>query len=266
MSHTRVRVLVPRHYEPNRALLARAGTDKTFLSFAWWGVWGKELRTATSNVEQNNKTNNKRQKVHMNMWNKAGICAVLPTKTQGLWGYIFITLWRCICRVCLKSLLLDWDYWSAINRLGEADRHPSPNLLITDEPRTILRRVRGKVKTLPCSSDACQLKQQLLAPPQVTQPEKNPTRPLCAPHIQFLVCHGKRGHKHLGSTFPSRSRRFVVSAPTKDETTSGTYHVSVHTPLIQITQQSKSLILPLPLKSSTLTCNTDSDVECSEFS
>ena len=105
-------------------------------------------------------------------------------------------------------------------------RPPSVSKFINYEPRTILRRMRGKVKTLPCSSDACQLKQKLLPPTQATQPEKNVTGPPCAPHTQFLVCHGKRGHKHLGSTFPSRSRRFVVSAPTKDETTSGTYHVS----------------------------------------
>ena len=114
-------------------------------------------------------------------------------------------------------------------------RPPSVSKFINYEPRTILRRERGKVKPLPSSSDACQLKQKL--PPQVIQPVKNPTGPLCAPHTHFLLCHGKRGYKYLGSTFPSRSRRFVVSAPTKDETTSGTYHVSVHVPLIHAAAQ-----------------------------
>ena len=147
--------------------------------------------------------------------------------------YYFVTLhFPCLFKVPTIGLRLFISYKQA----GRS-RPPSISKFINYESRTILRRVRGKVKTLPCSSDACQLKQKLLPPTQATQPEKNVTEPLCAPHTQFLVSHGKGGHKHLGSTFPSRSRRFVVSAQTKDETTSGTYHVSVHVPLIHAAAQ-----------------------------
>ena len=46
----------------------------------WTGPYGTLSKTAErrGQRQQNNKTNYTRQKVHVNMWNKADICAVLP--------------------------------------------------------------------------------------------------------------------------------------------------------------------------------------------